>query len=84
MVTGRIAYFSKALRVLWLAMATLLIAPVAQAQNASVDLSADLPEAEFQAMLGRLSDENVRDILIAEFAARRTEEAVQSEGLLRR
>ena len=82
MVTGRIACLSKALRVLWLVMATLLIAPVAQAQDASVDLSADLTEAEFQAMLGRLSDENVRDILIAEFAARRTEEAVQSEGLL--
>lgn len=60
----------------------LLFAPAAHAQDAGVTLSADLSEAEFQAMLGRLSDEQVRDILIAEFAARRTEDAPQSEGLL--
>ncbi|MEM7289769.1 MAG: mechanosensitive ion channel domain-containing protein, partial [Pseudomonadota bacterium] len=43
-----------------------------------------LSEAEFQALLGRLSDEQVRDILIAEFAERRSGEAdpVASEGLL--
>jgi len=33
-------------------------------------------------MLGRLSDEQVRDILISEFAARRSEEVTQSDGLL--
>ncbi|MEL7165605.1 MAG: mechanosensitive ion channel domain-containing protein [Pseudomonadota bacterium] len=60
----------------------LLFTPAAHAQDAGVTLSADLSEAEFQAMLGRLSDEQVRDILIAEFAARRTEDAPQSEGLL--
>ncbi|MEL6887118.1 MAG: mechanosensitive ion channel domain-containing protein [Pseudomonadota bacterium] len=71
-----------ALGIVGLVLATLLIAPNAQAQDANVTLSADLTEAEFQAMLGRLSDENVRDILIAEFAARRSEDAAPSEGLL--
>ncbi len=33
-------------------------------------------------MLGRLSDEQVRDILIAEFAAQRSEEALPDENLL--
>jgi len=60
----------------------LALAPGLQAQEVNVDLSADLTETEFQAMLGRLSDAQVRDILIAEFAARRTEDAAPSEGLL--
>ncbi|MEM1075774.1 MAG: mechanosensitive ion channel family protein [Pseudomonadota bacterium] len=67
---------------LGLRLLALLMAPVAHAQEAGVDLSADLTDAEFQAMLGRLTDEQVRDILIAEFAARRTEEAVQGNSLL--
>jgi small-conductance mechanosensitive channel len=61
---------------------TLITAPAGYSQEATVDLSADLTDAELQAMLGRLSDEQVRDILIAEFAARRAEEAAPSEGLL--
>lgn len=59
-----------------------MLAPAGHAQDAGVDLSADLTDAEFQAMLGRLSDEQVRDILIAEFASRRAKEATQSESLL--
>ncbi|MEM7438242.1 MAG: mechanosensitive ion channel domain-containing protein [Pseudomonadota bacterium] len=55
---------------------------IAQAQNTTVNLSDNLTEEEFQAMLGRLSDEQVRDILIAEFAARRAEDPVDQEGLL--
>lgn len=39
--------------------------------EAKLPLPADLSEPEFQAMLGRLSDEQVRDVLIAEFDARR-------------
>ncbi|MEL7514390.1 MAG: mechanosensitive ion channel domain-containing protein [Pseudomonadota bacterium] len=65
-----------------LLLVALVQAPAVHAQDTSVDLSADLTDAEFQAMLGRLSDEQVRDILIAEFATRRTEEAAQGEGLL--
>ncbi|MEM8728710.1 MAG: mechanosensitive ion channel domain-containing protein [Pseudomonadota bacterium] len=68
---------------LGLLLVTLVLAPAAHAQDTGVDLSAkNLTEAEFQAMLGRLSDEQVREILIAEFAARRTEEAIQSDGFL--
>ncbi|MGD1884123.1 MAG: mechanosensitive ion channel family protein [Paracoccaceae bacterium] len=65
-----------------LMLCTPMLAPAVQAQEVSVDLSADLTEAEFQAMLGRLSDEQVRDILIAEFAERRIEESAQGAGLL--
>ncbi len=54
----------------------------AQSQPEMPDLSAALTEAEFQAMLGRLSDEQVRDILIAEFAARRAEDPASGGGLL--
>jgi small-conductance mechanosensitive channel len=43
---------------------------------------ADLSEVEFQAMLGRLSDEQVRDILIDEFAARRIVEPLPTGGIL--
>lgn len=45
-------------------------------------LDTNLTDAEFKAMLGRLSDEQVRDVLIAEFAARRVEQAGPSEGML--
>lgn len=46
-------------------------------------ITSDLTEAEFQAMLGRLSDEQVRDILIQEFAARRAAAPAEpSEGFL--
>ena len=65
-----------------LMLCTPMLAPAVQAQEGSVDLSADLTDAEFQAMLGRLSDEQVRDILIAEFAERRIEESAQGAGLL--
>ncbi|MEO1733612.1 MAG: mechanosensitive ion channel domain-containing protein [Pseudomonadota bacterium] len=71
-----------ALRFLGLVCLILTLAPAVQAQDASVDLSSDLTDAEFQAMLGRLSDEQVRDILISEFSARRSEEVVQGNGLL--
>ena len=47
-----------------------------------MDLRADLSEEEFQAMLGRLSDEQVREILIAEFAARRVEDPGSGDGLM--
>ncbi len=60
----------------------LQLASAAHAQETSIDLSADLTDAEFQAMLGRLSDEQVRDILIAEFAARRAEGVAPDESLL--
>ena len=63
-------------------LCALFLAHTAFAQPAEVNLSAELTEAEFQAMLGRLSDEQVRDILIAEFAARRTEDVPQDDGLL--
>ena len=43
----------------------------APADESLPSLSGALTEAEFQALLGRLSDEQVRDILIQEFAARR-------------
>ncbi len=54
----------------------------AHAQEASLDLQDDLSEEEFQAMLARLSDEQVRDVLIAEFAARRVEEQGSGDGLM--
>ena len=54
----------------------------AMAQEETPALDADLSESEFQAMLGRLSDEQVRDILIEEFAARREAEAQTEEGFL--
>lgn len=63
--------------VLWLTFAG-----EARAQDEPVTIPAGLTETEFQALLGRLSDEQVRDILIAEFAARRAEEATPGGGLL--
>ncbi|MEO1189999.1 MAG: hypothetical protein AAFW60_13100, partial [Pseudomonadota bacterium] len=54
----------------------------AQTQPEVPDLSGDLTETEFRAMLGRLSDEQVRDILISEFAARRAETPTQGGSLL--
>lgn len=63
--------------VLWLTFAG-----EARAQDEPVTIPAGLTETEFQALLGRLSDEQVRDILIAEFAARRVEEAAPGGGLL--
>lgn len=61
---------------------TLVVSSPSYAQGADVNLSSDITEAEFQGMLGRLSDEQVRDILIAEFASRRDEAAIASGGLL--
>ncbi|MEM6760461.1 MAG: mechanosensitive ion channel domain-containing protein [Pseudomonadota bacterium] len=52
------------------------------AQDVTVDLQSDLSEEEFQALLGRLSDEQVRDILITEFAARRAEVPETGAGLM--
>lgn len=52
------------------------------AQEVTLDLQAGLSEEEFQAMLGRLSDEQVRDILISEFAARHADDAVASDGIM--
>ncbi|MEH6524505.1 MAG: mechanosensitive ion channel domain-containing protein [Sneathiella sp.] len=68
-----------------LLLLTLNSSVVAQTQPEPTELrviSADLSETEFQAMLGRLSDEQVRDILIDEFAARRAAEPVAKAGLL--
>jgi small-conductance mechanosensitive channel len=68
-----------------LMLLTLTSAVVAQAKPDPTELpviSADLSEAEFQAMLGRLSDEQVRDILINEFATRRAAKPAVKTGLL--
>lgn len=48
-----------------------LFAGSAGAEDAPRGLDANLTAEEFQAALGRLSDEQVRDLLIQEFAARR-------------
>ena len=53
-----------------------------RAEDAGFDLNADLSDAEFQAMLGRLSDEQLRDIVIAEFASRREALPDPSEGIM--
>lgn len=70
----------------WLLTGLLVLAfnavAFAQGQPETPDLSANLTPAEFQEMLGRLSDEQVRDILISEFAARRAEEPASGGGLL--
>ena len=55
-----------------------------RAQDAPLTLGSELSETEFQAMLGRLSDEQVRDILIAEFAARRDAAPEATVGLMTR
>jgi len=65
-----------------LALIFSIIATDLRAQDTTLDLRADLSEAEFHAMLGRLSDEQVRDILIAEFTARREGTPEQTEGLM--
>ena len=67
-----------------LALVFSILATDVRAQEATLDFRADLSESEFQAMLGRLSDEQVRDILIAEFAARREEAPEPSEGIMER
>ena len=55
----------------------------AQSETTNVPtLDGSLTEAEFEAMLGRLSDEQVRDILIQEFATRRSETPEASSGIL--
>ena len=54
-----------------LSMVAVLLAGSVRAEEAPAALSADLNEAEFEAMLARLSDAEVRNILIAEFGARR-------------
>ncbi|CTQ53356.1 putative MscS family protein YkuT [Roseibium album] len=69
--------FASGLLVLWLAFAG-----DARAQDEAVTIPAGLSDTEFQALLGRLSDEQVRDILIAEFAAQRADEATPGGGLL--
>ena len=61
---------------LWLLIFSLSAAApeLARAQSGSAAppvLSGDLTDAEFQALLARLSDEQVRDILIRELAAKR-------------
>lgn len=77
---------SKLASVLYLGFFYLLVLPAlplgAYAQDAPLDLQADLSEEDFQAMLARLSDEQVRDILISEFAARRVEDAGSGDGLM--
>ena len=68
-----------------LILLTLNSAVVAQDQSETAKLpviSGDLSESEFQAMLGRLSDEQVRNILIGEFAARRAASPIVKVGLL--
>ncbi len=45
-------------------------------------LSGDLSEKEFRDVLGRLSDEQVREIVIQEFAARRNEKTQSDAGLM--
>lgn len=65
-----------------LCMALFVFATQAHAQDAPPGFDSTLTEAEFQAMLGRLSDEQVRDILITEFAARRAAEPPPDEGFL--
>jgi moderate conductance mechanosensitive channel len=68
-----------------LMLLTLNSAVSAQDQSNPAELpviSADLSESEFQAMLGRLSDEQVRNILIDEFAARRAASPTDKVGLL--
>lgn len=63
-------------------LAMLMTASLSVAQEARVELPADLSDADFQAMLARLSDEQVRDLLIAEFAARSSEGTAKGDGLL--
>ncbi|MEM9441587.1 MAG: hypothetical protein AAGA73_14160, partial [Pseudomonadota bacterium] len=53
-----------------------------RAQDAALDLNSDLSEAEFEALLGRLSDEQVRDIVITEFASRRADLPDSAEGIM--
>jgi len=65
-----------------LVFAVLSFATKTYAQTEPIDFSSDLTDAEFQAMLARLSDEQVRDILIAEFSARRAEQDAPAEGVL--
>ena len=67
-----------------LALVFSILATDVRAKEATLDFRADLSESEFQAMLGRLSDEQVRDILVAEFAARREEAPEPSEGIMER
>lgn len=69
--------FVSGLLVLWLTLAG-----NARAEDEPIAIPTGLTETEFQALLGRLSDEQVRDILIAEFAARRAEETAPGDGLL--
>ncbi|MEM6615140.1 MAG: mechanosensitive ion channel domain-containing protein [Pseudomonadota bacterium] len=55
---------------------------IAQVQTETPKLTADLTDQQFQEMLGRLSDEQVRDLLIAEFAAKRAEAPETTGSLL--
>ena len=67
---------------LMLAFALPVATTQAQETPQTLGFSDNLSETEFQAMLGRLSDEQVRDILIREFAARRPPESSSGDGLL--
>ena len=67
-------------------MLCLFVVTEAVAQTSSGEplpgLRSELSDAEFQALLGRLSDEQVRDILIREFAARRDAQADPGTGVM--
>ncbi|MEM1163720.1 MAG: mechanosensitive ion channel domain-containing protein, partial [Pseudomonadota bacterium] len=67
-----------------LALLLSVLATDVRAQDPPLTLGSDLSQTEFQAMLGRLSDEQVRDILIAEFAARREGTTEPTEGFMTR
>lgn len=61
---------------------TLLLGASARADAPVIRLGADLSADEFHAVLGRLSDEQVRDVLIAEFDARRAAAPETGPGLM--
>lgn len=79
-----ILWIKRGVAALWIAV-LLVGASAANAQSASStlpELDTALSEVEFQALLGRLSDAQVRDVLIGEFAIRRAEEQTPATGLL--
>ncbi len=84
-VLVRIRHYIAKSAIAVLMLLTLSTTVVAQAPTEAAELpviSADLSESEFQAMLSRLSDEQVREILIDEFAARRATKPVSNVGVL--
>ncbi|MEL6886219.1 MAG: mechanosensitive ion channel domain-containing protein [Pseudomonadota bacterium] len=82
MLFGKVFGQGTAPAVIGAVFATLFLVTATQARDASVTLPSNLSETEFQAMLGRFSDEQVRDILIAEFSDRRARDAAEGESLL--